>query len=69
MFHFSRYERPAGLLITLYVHIVYTIALKLEGYVVSSAFFRALLTLPRPFTDMIYSTHSTSVKKLSNKEL
>ena len=33
-FHSCRYERPAGLLITLYVHIVYTIALKFEGYVV-----------------------------------
>ena len=30
-FHFCRYERPVGLLITLYVHIVYTIALKFEG--------------------------------------
>jgi hypothetical protein len=29
-FHFCRYERPVGLLITLYVHIVYTIALKFE---------------------------------------
>jgi len=47
------YERPAGLLVTLYVHIVYTIALKYEG----------------PFTDMIYSTRLTSSKKLSNKEL
>jgi len=33
------YERPAGLLITLYVYIVYIIALRFEG----------------PFTDMIYS--------------
>jgi len=47
------YERPVGLLITLYVHIVYTIALKFEG----------------PFTDMIYSTRATTVKKSSNKEL
>lgn len=29
----SRYERPAGLLITLYVYIVYVIALRYEGYV------------------------------------
>jgi hypothetical protein len=28
---FCRYERPVGLLITLYVHIVYKIALKFEG--------------------------------------
>jgi len=47
------YERPAGLLVTLYVHILYTIALKYEG----------------PFTDMIYSTRLTSSKKLSDKEL
>ncbi|KAG6377827.1 phospholipid methyltransferase-domain-containing protein [Boletus reticuloceps] len=33
------YERPAGLLITMYVYIVYLIALRFEG----------------PFTDMIYS--------------
>jgi len=32
--HSFRYERPAGLLITLSVHIVYTIALKFEGYAV-----------------------------------
>ncbi|KAH9988662.1 phospholipid methyltransferase [Russula vinacea] len=38
------YERPVGLLLTLYVHVVYTIALKFEG----------------PFTDMIYSKRSTS---------
>ena len=30
-FIFCRYERPVGLLITLYVYIVYTIALKFEG--------------------------------------
>ncbi|KAF9476627.1 phospholipid methyltransferase [Pholiota conissans] len=33
------YERPAGLLITIYVYIVYLVALKFEG----------------PFTDMIYA--------------
>ncbi|EMD32848.1 hypothetical protein CERSUDRAFT_118531 [Gelatoporia subvermispora B] len=38
------YERPAGLLLTLYVYIVYYIALKFEG----------------PFTDMIYSTRASS---------
>ncbi|KAF8487290.1 phospholipid methyltransferase [Russula ochroleuca] len=49
------YERPVGLLITLYVYVVYTIALKFEG----------------PFTDMIYSKRSasTSSKKLFDKEL
>jgi len=36
------YERPAGLLITVYVYIVYIIALRFEG----------------PFTDMIYSTRA-----------
>ena len=39
-----RYERPAGLLITLYVYIVYLIALRFEG----------------PFTDMIYSTKAAA---------
>ncbi|KAI9463480.1 phospholipid methyltransferase-domain-containing protein [Boletus coccyginus] len=34
-----RYERPAGLLITLYVYVVYIVALRFEG----------------PFTDMIYA--------------
>jgi len=38
------YERPAGLLITLYVYIVYVIALRFEG----------------PFTDMIYSAREAS---------
>ncbi|KAH9970263.1 phospholipid methyltransferase [Russula compacta] len=47
------YERPIGLFITLYVYVVYTIALKFEG----------------PFTDMIYSMRSTSAKKSSNKHL
>ncbi|KAH9177229.1 phospholipid methyltransferase [Lactarius sanguifluus] len=40
------YERPVGLLVTLYVHILYTIALRFEG----------------PFTDMIYSTRYTPKK-------
>lgn len=50
-----RYERPAGLLITLYVYIVYVIALRFEG----------------PFTDMIYSRKATSdaAKAGSKKEL
>ena len=30
--HFCRYERPVGLLMTLYVHIVYKMALNFEGY-------------------------------------
>jgi len=37
------YESPAGLLISLYVYVVYVIALRFEG----------------PFTDMIYSTRDT----------
>ncbi|KAG6335096.1 hypothetical protein ID866_3985 [Astraeus odoratus] len=41
------YERPAGLLVTLYVYIVYTVALRFEG----------------PFTDMIYSHRSGKEKK------
>ncbi|KAH9966179.1 phospholipid methyltransferase [Lactifluus volemus] len=41
------YERPVGLLITLYVHVAYTIALKFEG----------------PFTDMIYSKRQIPAKK------
>ncbi|KAI0694940.1 phospholipid methyltransferase [Cerioporus squamosus] len=49
------YERPAGLLITLYVYIVYVIALRFEG----------------PFTDMIYSKKASSdaAKAESKKEL
>ncbi|KAI1795467.1 phospholipid methyltransferase [Ganoderma leucocontextum] len=45
------YERPAGLLITLYVYIVYVIALRFEG----------------PFTDMIYSKKAAADKAASNK--
>ncbi|KIK57528.1 hypothetical protein GYMLUDRAFT_172700 [Collybiopsis luxurians FD-317 M1] len=41
------YERPAGLLITLYVYIVYVIALRYEG----------------PFTDMIYSAREAARAK------
>ncbi|KAF9235901.1 phospholipid methyltransferase-domain-containing protein [Melanogaster broomeanus] len=41
------YERPAGLFITLYVYIVYIIALRFEG----------------PFTDMIYSQRASAEKK------
>ncbi|KAI6011426.1 phospholipid methyltransferase-domain-containing protein [Pisolithus marmoratus] len=41
------YERPAGLLITLYVYIAYSIALRYEG----------------PFTDMIYSSRSQVKKE------
>ena len=51
-----RYERPAGLLITLYVYIVYLIALRFEG----------------PFTDMIYSNRAaaqaSAAKKPSSKK-
>ncbi|TBU29649.1 phospholipid methyltransferase [Dichomitus squalens] len=47
------YERPAGLLITLYVYIVYLIALRFEG----------------PFTDMIYSNRAAADKAASKKEL
>lgn len=47
------YERPVGLLVTLYVYIVYTIALNFEG----------------PFTDMIYSKRSTPANKVPEKEL
>ncbi|KAF8889131.1 phospholipid methyltransferase-domain-containing protein [Infundibulicybe gibba] len=41
------YERPAGLLITLYVYIIYVIALRFEG----------------PFTDMIYSRRAEAAKR------
>ncbi|OCB88881.1 phospholipid methyltransferase [Sanghuangporus baumii] len=47
------YEKPAGLLITLYVHICYTIALKFEG----------------PFTAMIYSKRSEAKTSNVKKEL
>ncbi|KAI0668965.1 phospholipid methyltransferase [Trametes maxima] len=41
------FERPAGLLITVYVYIVYLIALRFEG----------------PFTDMIYSKRASAQAK------
>ncbi|CAL1697729.1 unnamed protein product [Somion occarium] len=41
------YERPVGLLITLYVYIVYVIALRFEG----------------PFTDMIYSKRAAQTSE------
>ncbi|KAF7312564.1 Phosphatidyl-N-methylethanolamine N-methyltransferase [Mycena indigotica] len=44
------YERSAGLLITLYVYIVYTIALRFEG----------------PFTDMIYAKRAEEQKRKSS---
>jgi len=47
------YERPAGLLITAYVYIVYLIALRFEG----------------PFTDMIYSIRASQSNTEHKKEL
>ncbi|KAJ3729118.1 phospholipid methyltransferase [Lentinula guzmanii] len=47
------YERPVGLLITLYVYVVYIIALRFEG----------------PFTDMIYSTREESKRKGKSSEV
>ncbi|GJE89153.1 phosphatidylethanolamine N-methyltransferase family protein [Phanerochaete sordida] len=47
------YERPAGVFVTIYVYIVYLIALRFEG----------------PFTDMIYSNRAASQKAKSKKEL
>ncbi|KAJ7085383.1 phospholipid methyltransferase [Mycena belliarum] len=41
------FERPAGLFVTLYVYIVYVVALRFEG----------------PFTDMIYAKREESRKK------
>ncbi|KAJ7157850.1 phospholipid methyltransferase-domain-containing protein [Mycena crocata] len=41
------YERPAGLLVCIYVHLVYTIALRFES----------------PFTDMIYANRQLSTKR------
>jgi len=47
------YERPIGLLISLYVYIVYIIALRYEG----------------PFTDMIYTKRAEENAKGSKKEI
>ncbi|TFK47176.1 phospholipid methyltransferase [Heliocybe sulcata] len=47
------YERPAGLLVTAYVYVVYVIALRFEG----------------PFTDMIYSTRAAQPQNEHKKEL
>ncbi|KAG6807666.1 hypothetical protein H0H93_001263, partial [Arthromyces matolae] len=46
------YERPAGLLISVYVYIVYVIALRFEG----------------PFTDMIYAKREEERSKGSKKQ-
>ncbi|KAH7092831.1 methylene-fatty-acyl-phospholipid synthase [Auriculariales sp. MPI-PUGE-AT-0066] len=46
------YERPAGLLITLYVHIAYRIALRFEG----------------PFTDMIYRNRAASQQAVASRK-
>jgi len=46
------FERPAGLLLTLHVHIVYYIALKFEG----------------PFTDMIYANRAASQQAAKKKD-
>jgi hypothetical protein len=58
-----------GLLVTLFVHVVYTIALKFEGCATFSFVVEFELIPPRPFTDMIYSTRATPAKKVSKKEL
>ncbi|KAF9528845.1 phospholipid methyltransferase-domain-containing protein [Crepidotus variabilis] len=46
------YERPAGLLITLYVYIVYILALRFEG----------------PFTDMIYAKREQEKAKAAKSQ-
>jgi hypothetical protein len=63
---FYRYERPAGLFITVYVYIVYLVALRFEGSVFffSFSFLNCILKKrTRPFTDMIYS-HAQKAKTL-----
>jgi uncharacterized membrane protein YagU involved in acid resistance len=60
------YSSPAGLLLTLLVHIVYTIALRYEGYV--HAIIRIAIVLAdqlvrRPFTSMIYSNAAAKSTK------
>lgn len=71
-----RYERPAGLVITVYVYLVYVIALRFEGCVPSIACVPscpcpAQLTsvVRRPFTDMIYSSRAaTSASTAASKK-
>jgi len=61
-----RQERPAGLLITAFIYIVYAIALRFEGLVVHpngcSASFSPLQP-SRPFTEMIYASRPSSKSK------
>jgi methylene-fatty-acyl-phospholipid synthase len=58
----DRYERPAGLLVTLYVYIVYIIALRFEGLVIVLLHrcFANSSKWCRPFTDMIYSNRAAA---------
>ncbi|KAJ7873307.1 phospholipid methyltransferase-domain-containing protein [Mycena olivaceomarginata] len=47
------YERPAGLLVSLYVHLVYSTALHFEG----------------PFTDMIYKNRGRQSRRMNSIDL
>ncbi|KAH8105712.1 phospholipid methyltransferase [Phellopilus nigrolimitatus] len=47
------YEKPAGIIVTLYVYICYAIALRFEG----------------PFTTMIYSKHTEIASEAAKKKL
>jgi methylene-fatty-acyl-phospholipid synthase len=57
-----RYERPAGLFITVYVYIVYLIALRFEGCVLLKLIISRPLIFSSPFTDMIYSKRAEKAK-------
>lgn len=64
------FESPAGLLITLYVYIVYIVALRFEGYVVLSMSYWQLTHIRnRPFTDAIYSKRASDALASSKKDI
>ncbi|KAF8153927.1 phospholipid methyltransferase-domain-containing protein [Crassisporium funariophilum] len=59
------YERPAGLFITVYVYIVYLIALRFEGcvsYCSATTLLSLIVFRYRPFTDMIYTRRAEKAK-------
>ena len=57
-FHSCRYERPASLLIDRTCTLCTRSRSSLRSTLFLSTSLHSLLMLPRPFTDMIYSTHS-----------
>lgn len=60
------FGKPAGLFATLFVHLLYSVALKFEEYVLFTfqlSLFACLLTPTRPFTAEIYAKKAREEKK------